>query len=147
MSVSKPSASYFKFGLYLLVVVLVNVASITLFARLDLTRAKSYSLSDVSRKVVSSLSEPLTIDIFFSRNLPAPYHTVEQYLRDLLEEYAVHANRFFNYRFYDVSAEEGDIPAEARENQKLASTYGIHPIQVQAIEKDEVTQRLTWVWS
>jgi hypothetical protein len=60
------------------------------------------------------LSEPLTIDIFFSRNLPAPYNNVEQYLRDLPEEYAVHANRFFNYRFYDVSAEEGDIPAEAR---------------------------------
>jgi len=134
----KPSASYFKFGLYLLVVVLANLAGITLFARLDLTRAKSYSLSDVSRQVVSSLSEPLTIDVFFSRNLPAPYNNVEQYLRDLLEEYGVHANRFFNYRFYDVSAEEGDIPADAKENQKLASTYGIHPIQVQVIEKDEV---------
>jgi ABC-2 type transport system permease protein len=138
MSDPKPSAAYFKFGLYLLVVVLINVAGITLFARLDLTRGQSYSLSEVSRKVVSSLSEPLTINVFFSRNLPAPYNTVEQYLRDLLEEYAVQGNRFFNYRFYDVSAEEGDIPADARENQKLASTYGIHPIQVQVIEKDEV---------
>jgi ABC-type uncharacterized transport system involved in gliding motility auxiliary subunit len=138
MSDPKPSASYFKFGLYLLVVVLINLAGITLFARLDLTRGKSYSLSDVSRKVVSSLSEPLTVNVFFSRNLPAPYNTVEQYLRDLLEEYGIHADRFFNYRFYDVSAEEGDIPADARGNQKLASTYGIHPIQVQAIEKDEV---------
>jgi ABC-type uncharacterized transport system involved in gliding motility auxiliary subunit len=138
MSAPKPFATYFKFGLYLLVVVLINMAGITLFARLDLTQSQSYSLSDVSRKVVSSLSEPLTINVFFSRNLPAPYNTVEQYLRDLLEEYAVQANRFFNYRFYDVSAEEGDIPAEAKENQKLASTYGIHPIQVQVIEKDEV---------
>ena len=138
MSDPKPSAVYFKFGLYLLVVVLINVAGITLFARLDLTRGQSYSLSEVSRKVVSSLSEPLTINVFFSRNLPAPYNTVEQYLRDLLEEYGLQANRFFNYRFYDVSAEEGDIPADARENQKLASTYGIHPIQVQVIEKDEV---------
>jgi ABC-type uncharacterized transport system involved in gliding motility auxiliary subunit len=138
MSDPKPSAAYFKFGLYLLVVVLINVAGITLFARLDLTRGRSYSLSEVSRKVVSSLSEPLTINVFFSRNLPAPYNTVEQYLRDLLEEYGLQANRFFNYRFYDVSAEEGDIPADARENQKLASTYGIHPIQVQVIEKDEV---------
>jgi len=138
MSDPRPSAAYFKFGLYLLVVVLINVAGITLFARLDLTWSRSYSLSEVSREVVSSLSEPLTINVFFSRNLPAPYNTVEQYLRDLLEEYAVQANRFFNYRFYDVSAEEGDMPAGADENQKLASTYGIHPIQVQVIEKDEV---------
>ena len=138
MSDRKPSAGYFKFGLYLLTIVLINVAGLTLFARLDLTRAQIYSLSDASRKVVSTLSEPLTINVFFSRNLPAPYNTVEQYLRDLLEEYAVHAGRFFNYRFYDVSTEEGEITPEARENQKLASTYGIHPIQVQAIEKDEV---------
>jgi ABC-type uncharacterized transport system involved in gliding motility auxiliary subunit len=138
MSDPKPTAAYFKFGLYLLVVVLINVAGITLFARLDLTRGRSYSLSEVSRQVVSSLSEPLTINVFFSRSLPAPYNTVEQYLRDLLEEYAVQGNRYFNYRFYDVSAEEGDIPAAAKENQKLASTYGIHPIQVQVIEKDEV---------
>jgi len=46
-----------------------------LFARYDLTRSKIYSLSDVSRKVVSTLSEPLTINVFFSRNLPAPYNT------------------------------------------------------------------------
>ena len=134
----KRSAVYVKFAVYLLVVVLVNVAGITLFARWDLTGGRIYSLSDVSRKVVSTLSEPLTVNVFYSRNLPPPYNTVEQYLRDLLEEYAVNANRFFNYRFYDVSAEEGDIPAAARENQKLASTYGIHPMQVQVIEKDEV---------
>jgi len=134
----KRSAAYLKFAVYLLVVVLVNVAGITLFARWDLTAGRIYSLSDVSRQVVATLSEPLTVNVFYSRNLPPPYNTVEQYLRDLLEEYAVNGNRFFNYRFYDVSAEEGDIPAEARENQKLASTYGIHPMQVQVIEKDEV---------
>ena len=138
MSERKPLAGYLKFGLYLLTIVLINAAGLTLFARLDLTRAGIYSLSEASRRVVSTLSEPLTINVFFSRNLPAPYNTVEQYLRDLLEEYAVYGNRFFNYRFYDVSTEEGEITAEARENQKLASTYGIHPIQVQAIEKDEV---------
>ncbi len=138
MRESKRLAVYFKFGMYLLIVVLINMAGITLFARYDLTQTQAYSLSEVSRRVVSTLSEPLTIDVFFSRNLPAPYNTVEQYLRDLLEEYSVHANRFFNYRFHDVSTEEGDVPAGARENQKLANTYGIHPIQIQVIEKDEV---------
>ncbi len=138
MPEKKRSAAYLKFGLYLLVVVLVNMAGITLFLRFDLTAGKIYSLSAASKEVVSTLSEPLTINVFFSRNLPAPYNSIDRYLRDLLEEYAVHSNRFFNYRFYDVSAEEGDIPAQAQENQKLASTYGIHPIQIQAVEKDEV---------
>ena len=138
MTRSRRSAVYTKFALYLLAVVLVNAAGITLFARFDLTRDGIYSLSEASRKAVSTLSEPLTLHVFFSRNLPAPYNSIEQYLRDLLEEYALRANRLLSYRFYDVSAEEGDAPADAGENQKLANSYGIHPIQVQAIEKDEV---------
>ena len=138
MPEQKRSATLITLGMYMLAVVLINMAGLTLFARFDLTGGRILSLSEASRKVVSTLSEPLTIDVFYSRNLPPPYNNVEQYLRDLLEEYAVYNQKFFNYRFYDVSADEGDISAEARDNQKLASTYGIHPIQVQAIEKDEV---------
>jgi ABC-type uncharacterized transport system involved in gliding motility auxiliary subunit len=135
---AKRSAIYLKFGLYLLVVILVNVAGITLFARFDLTRDGIFSLSSASQKAVSTLSEPLTLHVFFSRNLPPPYNSIEQYLRDLLEEYALRANRWLSYRFYDVSAEQGEGTADSGENQKLANSYGIHPIQVQAIEKDEV---------
>jgi ABC-type uncharacterized transport system involved in gliding motility auxiliary subunit len=138
MPEQKRSATLITLGMYMLAVVLINMAGLTLFARFDLTGGRVLSLSEASRKVVSTLSEPLTIDVFYSRNLPPPYNNVEQYLRDLLEEYAVYNQKFFNYRFYDVSADEGDISTEARDNQKLASTYGIHPIQVQAIEKDEV---------
>ena len=134
----KPSAKYLKFIVYLVVVILVNMAGTTLFFRVDLTENQAYSLSDASKRVVSSLSEPLTIKVFFSKNLPAPHNSTERYLHDLLEEYAAHANRYFNYRFYDVSADSGDISPQAGENQKLAENYGIHPIQIQAIEKDEV---------
>ena len=132
------TADLIKVGLYAVAVVLVNMAALTLFARIDLTRGRALSLSEESRRVVATLSEPLTIDVFFSRNLPPPYNAVEQALRDLLEEYAQHNSRFFSYRFRDVSAEDGDMTSEARENQKLAAAFGIHPVQIQAIEKDEV---------
>lgn len=138
MAWTKRSGKYVKFLTYLIVVILVNVAGITLFFRWDLTRNKLYSISDASKKVVSTLSEPLTIRVFFTEKLPAPYNITEQYLRDLLGEYAIYANRFFNYSFYDVSAEEGGISDSARENQKLANNYGIHPQQIQVVEKDEV---------
>ena len=132
------SRKYVKFLIYLIVIVLINLAGITLFFRSDLTENKIYSISKASKKVVSTLSEPLTIKVFFTKDLPAPYNTTEQYLHDLLAEYAIYANRYFNYSFYDVSPEEGDISDATRENQKLANNYGIHPIQIQAVEKDEV---------
>ena len=138
MGPKKISVKYIKFFAYLLVIILVNLAGITLFFRIDLTESKIYSISSASRRVVSTLSEPLTINVFFTRSLPAPYNNTEQYLTDLLEEYATYANRYFNYRFYDVSPDEGDISRETKENQELANNYGIHPVQIRTFEKDEV---------
>lgn len=134
----KRSGRYLKFFIYLIVVVLVNVAGITLFFRMDLTANKIYSISPASQEVVETLSEPLTIKVFFTRDLPAPYNNTERYLQDLLQEYAIYANKFFNYRFYNVSADEGETTDQTQQNQKLANNYGIHPIQIQAVEKDEV---------
>lgn len=66
--------SYVKFVIYMIVAVLINVAGITLFFRIDLTKNKIYSISKASQMVVSTLSEPLTIKVFFSKNLPAPHN-------------------------------------------------------------------------
>ena len=129
---------YVKLLAYLVVVVLINMVGLTLFFRVDLTANHVYSLSRVSREVVSSLSEPLTINVFFTKDLPAPHNGTERYLRDLLEEYALNGNRYFNYRFYNVSPESESVNPDARENQALAKNYGIHPVQIQAIEEDEV---------
>ncbi len=138
MGIQKRYPKYIKLCIYLVIIVLVNVAGVTLFFRLDLTQNKIYSISDASKQVVSTLSEPLTIDVFFTKDLPAPYNNNERYLHDLLQEYAIHANKYFNYKFYDVSSESEGINAATRENQKLANNYGIHPVQIQVFEQDEV---------
>lgn len=126
---------YLKFLIYLVVIVLFNIAGITMFFRADLTSNKVYSLSKASKKVVATLSEPLTVKVFFNSNLPAPYNNIERYLHDLLEEYSIAGSRYFNYQFYSVSGEESDESSRSRE---IASSYGIQPVQVQNIEQDEV---------
>lgn len=134
----KGSENYTKFFIYLIVIILINLASTTFFFRVDLTENNSYSISKASKEVVSTLSEPLTINVFFTKNLPAPHNSTEQYIRDLLEEYSLSSNQFFNYRFFDVSPDEGDTTPEAKKNQELARSYGVHPIQIQIVDNDEV---------
>lgn len=138
MAIKNRSGKYSTFLIYLIAIILINVAGLTLFFRVDLTANKVYSISEVSRKVVSTLKEPLTIEVFFTKNLPSPYNNTKRYLNDLLEEYGVYANRYFNYRFYDVSPQEGDINRKAKENRELAENYGIQPVQIQVVDKDEV---------
>ncbi|MFW6148042.1 MAG: Gldg family protein [Thermodesulfobacteriota bacterium] len=137
-SLSSRSGMYSKFFIYVVAIVLINAAGLTMFFRADLTGEGIYSISEASKRMVSTLSEPLTINVFFTRNLPAPHNNTERYLRDLLEEYSVYANQYFNYRFYDVSPEEG-ISQQAEKNQELARSYGIYPVQIRAIQEDEVT--------
>jgi len=141
MSERNRSGKYIKFFIYLIAIILINIAGITLFARIDLTENNIYSISDASKKVVETLSEPLTINVFFTKNLPAPYNNTEQYLRDLLEEYAIHAGKYhhyFNYRFYDISSEGQDVGDKAEENITLAGNYGINPVQIRHFERDEI---------
>jgi ABC-type uncharacterized transport system involved in gliding motility auxiliary subunit len=138
MDGKKISANYFKFFVYLFVIVLLNLVGLTAFFRWDLTENQLYSISAASKRVISSLSEPLTVKVFFTRDLPAPHNSTERYLHDLLEEYSIYGNRYFNYQFFDVNPEASDISEQAKENQELARSYGIHPVQIQVIEKDEV---------
>ncbi len=129
---------YIKFLIYAAVIILINVVGITLFFRIDLTENNIYSLSRASKQSVATISEPMTIKVFFTENLPAPHNNTQRYLRDLLEEYAIHANEYFNYRFYNVSPREEGVTREARENQELAENYGIRPVEIRTVEQDEI---------
>jgi len=97
-----------------------------------------FSLSEASERVVSTLSEPLTIKVFFTNNLPAPHNNTEQYLHDLLDEYAAKGSKYFNCQFFDVSPEEEGTGEETMGNRKQAENYGINPVQIRVAEQDEI---------
>lgn len=134
----KGMTKYYKFLVYIGLFLLINLAATTLFFRFDLTKDGLYSISDVSKKVVSTLSEPLTIHVFFTQNLPAPHNNTERYLHDLLAEYGIYGNKYFNYQFHDVSVKDRTGDPGSTKNQEMAGNYGIYPVQIQNIEKDEV---------
>lgn len=116
--------------LYTIVVILINIASTTLFFRVDLTENKSYSLSNASKELVRTLEEPLTIKVFLSENLPVPYNNIERDIRDILMEYKLQANHHFNYT---IDIIHKDDPTDVD-----PATYNIFPINIQNIEQDEM---------
>ncbi len=138
MNTKRLSEKLVKFFIYLIVVVLINCVGITLFFRIDLTKNGVYSLSEASKAAVKSLSDPLTIKVFFTENLPAPYNNIEQYLRDLLEEYRATGSRYFNYQFYNVTPADDTGADKTAENRKIAESFGIPSVQIRVVEKDEV---------
>lgn len=117
------------FALFIILLILANVVSYNLYARLDLTGPKSYSLSKGSKTLVKNLEEPLSVRVFFEENLPAPYNSVEQYVKDILVEYKGAANKNFSVSYMDMSKPE---------NQELARDLELQQIQIQEVKNNEV---------
>jgi ABC-type uncharacterized transport system involved in gliding motility auxiliary subunit len=60
-------------------------------ARIDLTEARLYTLSDGTRNVLKAIPEPMTLRFFFSDKLAGNAPQLKQYgnrVRELLERYA-----------------------------------------------------------
>ena len=129
---------WLPFVLTVVVIILLNVAVSTVPFRADLTRDRTYSLSEASKKAVSTLREPFTIKAFLSESLSPPYNNTGQILRDLLEEYALVGNRLFNYSIVTIPTKQKLESGKGAEAEDEASKYRIYPIQIQTIEQDEV---------
>ena len=54
----KRKSIYYKFGMYVVITVLVNLVALKFFFRIDLTENNLYSLSKASKQAVATLREP-----------------------------------------------------------------------------------------
>lgn len=130
----KSSAS--DFVLFILLLILVNIAGSKSFIRWDLTEQKSYSLSKASKTLVKNLDEPLSIRVFFDDDLPVDYSNISQYVEDLLDEYKRAANKNFTVSYMDLSKEE---------NRDLAYSYGLTQVQIQEYNNNEFGVKSTYM--
>ena len=122
--------------LFILLLIFANLVVSRSYFRIDLTAPKSYSLSKGSEQVVKTLEEPLSVKVFFSDNLNAPYSSVYQYIKDILVEYKSAANDNFSYEFVDM---------KKAENEKAARDYGLNQIQIQELKNNEVGVKRVWM--
>lgn len=123
--------------LFFVIIVLANLIGARAFFRLDLTEQSSYSLSQASRELVSSLEEPVSVRVYFTKNLPSPYNSVESYLSDLLSEYQGKAGKNrFSYEFVDM---------EDPEARSQAMNWGLQNVQIQEVKDTEVGLKTAWM--
>ncbi len=118
--------------LTLVLILLINRIASLYPLRADLTDKKVYTLSDISRKALEDLEEPVTLRFFLSENLPQPYGNLVRGIEDLMETYALEKNRYFSYEILKVSG-SGDTEMHDR-----AEEYGIPAFAVQDIQGDEL---------
>ncbi|MFA5995249.1 MAG: GldG family protein [Patescibacteria group bacterium] len=101
--------------------------------KLDLTQDKQYTLSPASRTTVTTLTNPVTIKIFFSSNVPQNMLALKQDVLDLVDEYKQAGQG-------NVIVQQTDPKSDPVAQQEVSS-YGIPEIQynVMGNEKFEVS--------
>lgn len=119
--------------LYLVVVLVVLVAANVVAhlklggARIDLTETRRYSLSDASKRLVGSLEDDMEITAYFTADLPPPFNTHEQYVRNLLQEYEAASGGRIDVRFVNPDDDE---------EREEADEAGVPEVEHRAIEND-----------
>ena len=84
--------------------VLLNIVGQALWWRVDLTRDKQYTLSLSTRRLLHSLTEPVTVHAYLTQDLPPPHASNMRDIKDLLLEYHQQAPEKFNFEVIDPVA-------------------------------------------
>ena len=115
--------------LILAILLVVNLISVYLFARLDLTKGRVFSLSEASKDIVRKLDDKVIVKMYFSQDLPPPYNTISRYVKDKLEEYKAYSKGNLKLELVDPIKENKEMEAQS---------HGIPPVQVNVMEQDKM---------
>jgi ABC-2 type transport system permease protein len=97
-------------------------------ARVDLTQQQQFTLSPITRELVSNLPEPLLVRGYFSEKTHPLLAPLVPRIRDTLQEYQIASNGQLVLELVDPLQ---DPEKEAEANQ----TYGIQPTPLQAADR------------
>ncbi len=116
------------------IIVVVNIIATQLFTRVDLTKNKSYTLSQVSKDIIAGLNDNILIKAYVSENLPPPVNNLGNQIKDVLDDYRNISDGRLNYEYINVSYEsEGDQSIVTE-----AEGYGIQPVQFQVTNQGKM---------
>ncbi|WP_304224875.1 GldG family protein [Gracilinema caldarium] len=113
--------------LTVLVLGLLNAQRI--YVRFDITRNKSFTLSQVSRNIYKEIPERVTITYFVSDKL-VKMHPVPGEIKDLLHEYAAQSKGKIRFVVKDPVKTSMAVSVER---------LGIQPQQIQTVEQDQAS--------
>jgi len=113
----------------LCILIVVNYLSSLYFARADLTEDKEFTVSDPTRAVLASLEDLVTIQVFFSKELPTYVIPLRTQVEDLLYEYKAYSGGNLQIEYID--------PEDDPELKQKMQFMGIPPVQLNIYEKDK----------
>ncbi|MFZ1529926.1 MAG: gliding motility-associated ABC transporter substrate-binding protein GldG [Ferruginibacter sp.] len=115
------------FPAVLLLLVALNWAASQWHARIDLTNEKRFTLSTATKKLLRSLKEPVSIEVFLKGNYPSGFRKLGASASDILQEFKEIAGSKIVYKF--ISPEETMPGTDVKYGDTLRG-IGLFPINL-----------------
>lgn len=127
---------WLEMGVTVLIVLSVNVIDHFIYARLDLTSEKRYTLSDSTKLMLKAIDEPLLYRVYLDGDMPADFKRLQNETKEMLNQLRAY-NRNVSYEFVNPNNFGSD--EERRVFFRKLSEKGIQPAQVQMKGDNGVT--------
>ncbi|MBI5359789.1 MAG: Gldg family protein [Planctomycetes bacterium] len=114
----------------LIALAFINIISVKVFIRTDLTEDKLYTVSDSTKKILANLDDIVNIKAFFSDNFPEQITHIRRQIEDTLNEYRAYSGNKIQIEYIDPLTDE--------ETEKKAMDLQIQPQTPQVRQKAEV---------
>ncbi|OFX83285.1 MAG: gliding motility-associated ABC transporter substrate-binding protein GldG [Bacteroidetes bacterium GWF2_33_16] len=85
------------------IIVIVNYIAGYLYFRIDLTTDKRYTLSEQSKKVITSINDIVYIEIYLDGEMPIAFQRMRRSLAELMDEFRIIAGDNIKYTFINPS--------------------------------------------
>lgn len=122
-----------------LIIIFANIISFYLFARLDLTAEKRYTLSKSTKSLLKQVDEPVTYRVYLEGEFPADFKRLQNETREMLNQFHAY-NKNIKYEF--VNPNDFTDPEERRVFYQKLMQKGIQPTQIQVNSGNGVTTQV-----
>ena len=95
---------WLQVSVFIVVLVLVNVAAQYVYTRIDFTKEGRFTLSDKSKTVLKNAKSPISITVFLDGDIPAAFKRLRNSTKDLLTDYKAYAGTEIKVFFVDPIA-------------------------------------------
>lgn len=126
-------------GVFIILVLIVNVLSSFLFVRIDFTKEKRYTLSAISKHELASLEDDMQITVYLEGDFPAGFKHLRSEVRDLLNDYKAYSHGKLHFNFVNPSS--GTEESNNELYQELAEK-GLNPTNLSVKTEEGLSQKI-----
>lgn len=121
-------------------IIILNILAQFAFTRIDFTKEKRYTVSDISIDILRNLKEPVIVTVYLEGEFPSGFKRLRRATKDLLSDYMAYADGNLQFEFIDPT--EGKNEAEQQVVFEELTQKGLEPTNLSVKTENGLSQKV-----